>query len=170
MEESKISVEEEKPSENKTKIPGLESIVSEILLDDDDDDDDELQIIEDKPDIVSIKDDTIVSEPDPIEELDIDGEEMKMEGLDEEDDDVIIHEVVPDRIVLDDDDNKDGYTVEEGTHAPDIVRPVKIKKEDLVLDDGFIDVENGVVKMKGFEVKVKSEPLDTGKDFSFIFA
>lgn len=169
LDESKITIAATEPEPtDKNKIPGLESLVSEILKvdDDDDEDDDELQIIDDKLEVVSLKDDTVVSEENGQEEseYEVEDEEMKVdEEKEEEDDDVIIHEVVPDRIVLDDDDNKDGYIVEEGTHAPPLVQPVKIKKEDEVLDDGFMDVENGVVKMKGFEVKIKSEPIDPGK-------
>lgn len=170
MDESKTSAAATEPQPtDANKIPGLESLVLEILKvdDDDDEDDDELQIIDDKLEVVSLKDDTVVSEENAEEEgseYEVVDEEMKAdEEKEEEDDDVIIHEIVPDRIVLDDDDNKDGYIVEEGTHAPPLVQPVKIKKEDEVLDDGFMDVENGVVKMKGFEVKIKSEPIDPGK-------
>lgn len=181
MDESKISpnttAATEPESTDTNKIPGLESLVSEILKvdDDDDEDDDELQIIDDKLEVVSLKDDTIVSEENAQEEseYEVEDEDVKAppeeeKEEEEDDDDVIIHEVVPDRIVLDDDDNKDGYIVEEGTHAPQLVEPVKIKREDEVLDDGFMDVENGVVKMKGFEVKIKSEPIDPGKTALFL--
>lgn len=76
-------------------------------------------------------------------------------SYEEEDDDVIIHEVVPEKIILDDDDGKDDYTYYEPTLS-------SVKKET-VEDDGFMDVEDGILKSETFEnVRIKSEPIDPG--------
>lgn len=73
----------------------------------------------------------------------------------EEDDDVILNEVAPERIVVDDDDDNE----EEMEYDPS----VKVKIEPV--DDGFIDVEGGVLKVKSDgEIKIKAEPKDSGND------
>ncbi|GJQ65408.1 hypothetical protein Trydic_g7518 [Trypoxylus dichotomus] len=69
-----------------------------------------------------------------------------------EDDDVIINEVVPEKIDLVDDDKYEEIASQEPT---DIV----VKEEPV--DDGFVDVEGGVIKTKNItDVKIKTEPID----------
>lgn len=74
---------------------------------------------------------------------------------DDDDDDVIIHEVIHEKIILDDDDGK-----EESLDCSDQA-PAPVKKE--LEDDGFMDVEDGIIKTETFgNIKIKSEPIDPG--------
>lgn len=96
----------------------------------------------------------------------VDDEEFKSEEAfpaideereeDEEDDDVIINEVVPEKIDLVDDDRYEEQLPARET--PDIM----VKEEPV--DDGFVDVEGGVIKAANMtDVRIKTEPIDPGK-------
>lgn len=77
---------------------------------------------------------------------------------DEDDDDVIIHEVVPERIILDDDDYK-----EETSYPTYEPTPINIVKKEPIDDDGFMDVEDGILKTDAFDnIQIKPEPIDQG--------
>ncbi|KAK4887613.1 hypothetical protein RN001_003884 [Aquatica leii] len=121
-------------------IPGLEveqKSVNETF-------DDVMEVIENIDD-----EDTSVSEETPkIENVSVEDDEDEA-AKEEDDDDVIINEVVPERIILDDDD-KDDYT-ESG-----LIPGVVVKEEPI--DDGFMDVEGGLVRTK--EVNIKAEAND----------
>ena len=129
LDESRISVSE------KEDIPGLEveEPANETY-------DDVMEVIE------NIDDEEVpVSEEPKVANIQIDDDE------EDGDDDVIINEVIPERIVLDDDDKDDDYC--EGGLIPGVV--VKIEP----IDDGFVDVEGGLIRAK--EIKIKAEVADT---------
>lgn len=129
----------EKIEEDK-RIPGLE-----IVLDDDEEEEEE-ELKEEVQEAVASEE-----KAEELEEKK-ENEEVKMEE-DEDDDDVILNEVVPEKIVVDDDDD------DEQMEFP---TSIKIKEEPI--DDGFMDVTGGVLKVKGDgEVKIKAEPKENGK-------
>lgn len=154
----------EESSEN--GIPGLEppaeeeettdkngEIEAEIVIDEDDDEVKETDKPEESP--------AAIEEKPTVEE-----ETAPKEDEEDDDDDVIIHEVIPERIILDDDDGKDEEYVPQNIPKREIV----IKEEPI--DDGFMDVEGGVLKLGN--IKIKEEPIDLGKfsldcHFSFSF-
>ncbi|XP_044254626.1 pre-mRNA cleavage complex 2 protein Pcf11 [Tribolium madens] len=140
VEETKI--EEPEPEETKEKIeeaniPGLE-----IILDDDDEEEEEEKYKEDEEVIIEESDESKPSN----EEIKEENENQEEDG---EDDDVIIHEVVPEKIEVDDDKE----------YADSLPSDTPIKVEQI--DDGFMDVEEGLIKIKnGGQIKIKSEPID----------
>ncbi|KAF5296968.1 hypothetical protein FQR65_LT10120 [Abscondita terminalis] len=136
LEESKLSSNSD--NDQGEVIPGLETeqkSANETF-------DDVMEVIENIDD-----EDTSLSE-EKVDNVEVDDSENVVAN-EEEDDDVIINEVVPERIVLDDDD-KDDYS--EGSLIPGVV----VKEEPI--DDGFMDVEGGLVRSK--EIKIKTEGGD----------
>ncbi|XP_064215104.1 pre-mRNA cleavage complex 2 protein Pcf11 isoform X1 [Tribolium castaneum] len=135
-------MEEPEPEETKIEeanIPGLE-----IILDDDDEEEEEEGKFKDEEVIIEESD-----ESKPSNELKEENENEE----DGEDDDVIIHEVVPEKIEVDDDKEYD-------TLPPSDV-PIKVEQ----IDDGFMDVEEGLIKIKnGGQIKIKSEPIDPDEE------
>ncbi|KAF5294521.1 hypothetical protein FQA39_LY13375 [Lamprigera yunnana] len=101
------------------------------------------EAFDDVMEVIENIDDEDVSEHEESENINVENEE------EDGDDDVIINEVIPERIVLDDDD-KDDYT-ESG-----LIPGVVVKEEPI--DDGFMEVEGGLLRQKG--VKVKTEISD----------
>lgn len=133
------------------RIPGLE-----IVLDDDDEENKEQQA-----DTIESEDSKLSQEEVKNGEEEIENDSQSAEAetqkdseQEEDDDDVIINEVVPIRIIVDDDDDN-----EENVG---LLPGVTVKEEPI--DDGFMDVEGGVLKVKeDGEVKIKSEPTDLGE-------
>lgn len=143
--------DETNPKEIEDKrIPGLE-----IVLDDDDDEEPK------KDEAAEENTDSKDVESEIAQEEKVEEKPSEDQVMDEDDDDVIINEVIPEKIIVDDDDeNEDGQDEFTGS--------VKVKEEPI--DDGFIDVEGGVLKVKGDgEVKVKTEPKDLGEFFEVLF-
>lgn len=139
-EETKIEEPEElKEKTEETTIPGLE-----IILDDDDEEEDlEKQNQEEEEVVIEESDESKPSNEEEVTEKQEDGD----------DDDVIINEVVPEKIEVDDDKE---YT--DSSLPSDVT--VKVEQ----IDDGFMDVEEGLIKIKnGGQIKIKSEPIDPGK-------
>ena len=109
----------------------------------------------------------IVIDDDDAEKVADVSEKMKDESVllkeplneeEEEDDDVILNEVAPEKIDLVDDDCKDDEIIDTSSNNS---MQMIVKEEPL--DDGFMDVEDGVIKVKGMgEIKIKSEPFDPG--------
>ncbi|KAK5644187.1 hypothetical protein RI129_008032 [Pyrocoelia pectoralis] len=130
LEESRLNVSEK---ENDPDIPGLGAEESA-----NDTYDDVMEVIE------NIDDEDLppVIEENKMTDISIDDDDEE-----EGDDDVIINEIVPERIVVDDDD-KDDYASGDG-----LIPGVVVKVEPV--DDGFVDVEGGLVRTK--EVKIKPE-------------
>ncbi|KAK9738323.1 CID domain [Popillia japonica] len=131
-------------------IPGLEVASDDINKDVDSSEPTEIVIDDDE----SEQTDAI----DRVEDEDSKSQEVfpKMEEEDEdgEDDDVIINEVVPEKIDLVDDDKYEDMQPHEPTS-------IVVKEEPV--DDGFVDVEGGVIKAKSItDVKIKTEPIDPG--------
>ncbi|RZC34227.1 pre-mRNA cleavage complex 2 protein Pcf11, partial [Asbolus verrucosus] len=127
--------EEIKEKTEDQNIPGLE-----IILDDDDEEEQEHQ---DEEVLIEESDDSKQSQEEPK------AEESETKQDNEDDDDVIINEVVPEKIEVDDD--------KEYTDSIPSDLPVKVEQ----IDDGFMDVEEGLMKIKsGGQIKIKSEPLD----------
>ncbi|KAB0796516.1 hypothetical protein PPYR_10577 [Photinus pyralis] len=130
LEESKLNVEEQDVDPS---IPGLgaEQSANETY-------DDVMEVIDNIDEEEAPP--PVVEEP-KVPNISIDDDEEEV------DDDVILNEVAPERIVVDDDD-KDDY-VSGGGLIPGVV--VKVEP----VDDGFVDVEGGLVRTK--EVKLKAE-------------
>lgn len=143
MEEPQITEE----NSNDVGIPGLEVPI-------------DINQAQNNDEIVIDDTDSIVTENSTkleVDNVETNDQKTNMSYNDEDDDDdVIIHEVVPERIVLDDDDFKEeSYPTYEPT-------PISVKKEP-VDDDGFMDVEDGIIKTDAFDnIQIKSEPVDTG--------
>lgn len=144
------------------RIPGLE-----IVLDDDDDEepkkDENGEKLEENMESKDVENEENKAE-EVLQEEKVEENQSEDQVMEEEDDDVIINEVVPEKIIVDDDDE-----IEDG--QDEFTSDVKVKEEPI--DDGFIDVEGGVLKVKGDgEVKIKTEPKDLGEfylDFLFLF-
>ncbi|XP_063927873.1 uncharacterized protein LOC135141017 isoform X2 [Zophobas morio] len=127
------SHEDVKEKTEELNIPGLE-----IILDDDDDEEPkEEEVVIDESDESKPSNEEAKEEPEEDED-------------DDDDDDVIIHEVVPEKIEVDDD--------KEYTDSLPSELPIKVEQ----IDDGFMDVEEGLMKIKngGGHIKIKSEPID----------
>lgn len=132
-------------------IPGLE-----IIIDDDDDDDQPSPMSQSEiPEIVSLESDESKAVGGEQEESQ---EALAVEEEDGDDDDVILNEIAPIKIILEDDDEE--YNPEEP-----IENLVKVKREKLDKDDGFVEVSGLVSLQNGGQIKIKAEPVDPGKDF-----
>ncbi|XP_018319947.1 uncharacterized protein LOC108733341 [Agrilus planipennis] len=148
LEDSKLSISHTDEEESKDNIPGLEVSEEPVVLDDD-----ELEVIEDTGSADYEKEQT-KEEPSELKEEDVEKQEENAEEEDD-DDDVIIHEVIPEKIVVDDDDDEE-LPLEEISAEK---KPIVVKEE--IIDDGFVDVENGILQIKSAgTVKIKSEPID----------
>ncbi|CAG9762223.1 unnamed protein product [Ceutorhynchus assimilis] len=140
---------ESKPKEESSLIPGLE-----IIVDDDDDEDkksaDEIVSLIDDDEEIELPEEA----PSPAQDEDLPEEED-----DGEDDDVILNEVAPIKIVVEDDDDEpmDAQNAEKS-------QPIPVKKEKkAVFDDGFVDVGEILTLKDHGLVKIKSEPIDDEK-------
>ncbi|KAF2885051.1 hypothetical protein ILUMI_21106 [Ignelater luminosus] len=150
LDESRLNNVPEPESNSNSGIPLLEVPNEESSNKEEEkvenDEDDVMEVID------NIDDDEVpAKESDQQEEPKIDDNEAD----EDDDDDVIINEVIPEKIVLDDDD-KDDYVPPEDDDG--LIPGVVVKEEPI--DDGFVDVGNGVLKMKTDIVKIKTEPVD----------
>ncbi|XP_045478783.1 uncharacterized protein LOC123683864 isoform X2 [Harmonia axyridis] len=145
---------EDKPVSNEaSQIPGIE-----IVLDDEDEDmekPEENEVILDESDESKLTTCEEKTEEQPTE-------------YEDEDDDVIIKEETIEQIILDDDDEKmeDDEEVSQSSVPASSRGSSPIMKEPAaeVIDDGFVDVNEGLLMLQngGGPVKVKSEPIDDG--------
>lgn len=132
-------------------IPGLEITEKDL-------DKENSKLENEDDDVMEVIDNIDDEDTPPSEEPKSDEEQKLEEDDDDDDDDVIINEVVPEHIILDDDD-KDDFVPNE-TYVPSVI----IKEEPI--DDGFVDVEGGVLKSK--EIKIKTEPVENGMILFFL--
>lgn len=148
---------DEGPSDS--EIPGLDAAISldsssqpedkpeEIVIDDDDEDNAQVKNAESEVSVEKEENESEQVTPPPPEEEE------------DDDDDVIINEVVPEKIILDDDDGND----EEYVPSAIVPKPVNIIVKQEPIDDGFVDVGEGILKFDN--ITIKTEPLDTGNLF-----
>lgn len=156
-EDYQMSLEKSVSEEESVTIPGLETTSEDVA-----DEDDEKK--EEEDEVMEVIDNIDDESPVPDENEQAKEEEEEEVGEEEDDDDVILNEVVPEKIIVDDDD-KDDYVANEHGLIPGVV--VKVEP----IDDGFVDVEDGVLKLNSDEIKIKSEPGTEGNlNFSNSFS
>lgn len=141
--------EEEKEETNvQSQIPGIE-----IVLDDD----------EEAEKTEEIVDEVILDESDESKLTNTDEKKEEQVEYEDEDDDVIIKEETIEQIVLDDDDDKIEDEEYSSTSSPASTVVLSPKEQVEVIDDGFVDVNEGLLMLQNGGVKVKTEPIDDGK-------